>query len=283
MVADIEVLEEMDASELHARRLNAKEMLTPQTSGNFIFLVADGTIQIFGRGQRLRTSTLTRDRPERGEEQEILQGKSDELHSPTQLQHDSTRDVEEAKSDFWTITGEFIYRHHVEPRVKLYMLKEETFPIPMKYIDVTRTTKTSMDVLLEKHLEDYWNVDGEKELSDAWIDFTRFILLNERPPDGYTWSGVRLTRKQISFRPDDVWPDMWKHMCAASKKKAKIWAIEKPKLDNARELRGIFFIQPNDEEFKLTVKAARRKLKVPMPAAILQQYWETQDKICLCC
>ena len=30
MVADIEELEQMDASELHARRLNAKEVLTPQ-------------------------------------------------------------------------------------------------------------------------------------------------------------------------------------------------------------------------------------------------------------
>ena len=29
MFADIEDLEEMDASELHARRLNAKEVLTP--------------------------------------------------------------------------------------------------------------------------------------------------------------------------------------------------------------------------------------------------------------
>ena len=46
MVADIEVLEEMDASELHARRLNAKEVLTPQRSGNFIFLI--GTVKIFG-------------------------------------------------------------------------------------------------------------------------------------------------------------------------------------------------------------------------------------------
>ena len=55
-----------------------------------------------------------------------------------------------------------------------------------------------------------------------------------------------------------------------SKKKAKQrWAIEKPKLDNARQLRGIFFIEPNDEEFKLTMKAARRKLEVPMPAAML--------------
>ena len=61
------------------------------------------------------------------------------IHSPTQLQDDSTRDDEEAKSDFWTIRGEFIYRDFVVPRVKLYMPKEETFPFTMKYIDVTRT------------------------------------------------------------------------------------------------------------------------------------------------
>ena len=45
VVADIEELEEMDASELHARRLNAKEVLTSQRSGNFIFPVADGTVE----------------------------------------------------------------------------------------------------------------------------------------------------------------------------------------------------------------------------------------------
>ena len=58
-------------------------------------------------------------------------------------------------------------------------------------------------------------------------------------------------------------------MSDAAKKKAKQrWAIEKPKLDNARQLRGLFFIEPNDEEFKLTIKAARRKLEVPIPAAM---------------
>ena len=53
---------------------------------------------------------------------------------------------------------------------------EESFPTPLKYIDVTRTTHTSLDVLLEKHIEDYWNVDEDRELSDAWTGFTRFIF-----------------------------------------------------------------------------------------------------------
>ena len=226
----------MDASELNDQRLNPKEVLTPQRSGNFICPVADGTVKKFVWGdQRLRTSTLTRDRPERIEEQEILPKNSDEWCTPSQLQEDSTRDDEEAKNDFCTITGEFLCRHHVEPGVKVYMTREESFPIPLIYIDVTRTTCTLLDVLLEKKIEDYWNVEGERELSDAWTGFTRFTLFNERPPDGYTWSGERLTRKHITSRPDNVWPDMWKHMSDAAKKKAKQrLAIEKPKLDNAR-------------------------------------------------
>ena len=41
------------------------------------------------------------------------------------------------------------------------------------------------------------------------------------------------------------------------KKAKQRWAIEKPKLDNARRLRGIFFIEPEDQELKHTMKNAR--------------------------
>ena len=50
------------------------------------------------------------------------------------------------------MSGSFIYRHHVEPRVKLYSPREESFPIPLKYIDVTRTTHTNLDVKQEKRM-----------------------------------------------------------------------------------------------------------------------------------
>ena len=82
LVADIEELEQMYASELHAGRLNAKEMLTPLKGEKFSFPVADGTVKISGGDQRLRASTLIRGRPERGEEQNILQGESGGLSSP---------------------------------------------------------------------------------------------------------------------------------------------------------------------------------------------------------
>ena len=70
-------------------------------------------------------------------------------------------------------------------------------------------------------------------------------------------------------------------MSEASKRREKQkWAIEKLKHDIARKLRGIYFIVPADEEFKETVKNARRKLEVPMPASMLcrtrrEEYRET--------
>ena len=153
------------------------------------------------------------------------------------------------------------------------MPQEESFLSPVKYIDVTRTTHTFLDVLMEKQMEDCWNVAVERKLSDAWTDFTRFMLLNERPLDGYTWSEWRLTRIQNASRPNNVWPDVWKHVSDAAKSKAKQrWAIEQPKADNARHLKGIFYTEPNDEEFKLTIKALEESWKFRCQQQCLAQY-----------
>ena len=73
--------------------------------------------------------------------------------------------------------------------------REESFPIPLKYIDVSRTTQTNLDVLQESRIDDSWSIDGSRDLSDPWTGFTQFTLLEEKPPDGYMWSGERLTRK----------------------------------------------------------------------------------------
>ena len=148
-------------------------------------------------------------------------------------------------NDFWSMSGNFIYRHHVEPRFKLYSSGEESFPIPLKYIDVSRTTHTSLDVKQEKRIDDYWNVDGSRDLSDPWTSFTQFTLLEEKPPDGYMWSGRRLTRKLQTSKPDYLWPDIWKTMGKNAKLKEKQkWSNEKLHLENARKLRGIYFIDP---------------------------------------
>ena len=86
------------------------------------------------------------------------------------------------KNDFWSMSGSFIYRHHVEPRVKLYSPREESFPIPLKYIDVSRTTHTNLNVKQEKRIDDYWNIDGSRDLSDPWTGFTQLLYWKKNLP-----------------------------------------------------------------------------------------------------
>ena len=171
------------------------------------------------------------------------------------------------------MSGNFIYRHHVEPRVKLYSPREEPFPIPLKYIDVSRTTHTNLDVKQEKRIDGYWNIDGSRDLSDPWTGFTQFTLLEKSPRRIYVVR-VRLTRKQLTSRPDHLWPELWKSMRKHAKPKEKQkWSEEKLHLENARKLRGIYFIDPEDTEVKETIKNARKletSVALAMPCKIMK-------------
>ena len=182
----------MHPSEIYSKRLNAKEVIFPQEKGEFIFPIADGRIKTLGGDQDLRTSTLARHRPSQGESNIDFLGESEGSLPPPQ---DSFPDVVEAINDFWSMSGNFIYRHHVEPRVKLYSPRDESFPVPLKYIDFSRTTHTNLDVKQEKRIDNYWNIDGSRDLSDPWTGFTQFTLLEEKAPDGYMWCGERLNEK----------------------------------------------------------------------------------------
>ena len=114
-------LGKLDASEIYPRRINAKAVLIPQKGDEFIFPVADGTAELSGRDNEIRELTLR---------QEQLVGSEDlrrELHGKTErCQPTETKDDAEARTDFWSIQGDFICRHHIEPRLHLYVAKEET-------------------------------------------------------------------------------------------------------------------------------------------------------------
>ena len=114
----------MDASEIYSTRLNAKEVIFPKEKGEFIFPIADGRIKTLGGDQDLRTSALIRPRSiQGGSHVDFLRESEGSLPQP----HDSLPDAGEAINDFWSMSGNFIYRHHVEPRVKLYSAREESF------------------------------------------------------------------------------------------------------------------------------------------------------------
>ena len=50
-------------------------------------------------------------------------------------------------------------------------------------------------------------------------------------------------------------------MGKAAQKEKQEWVNEQPKLDNARKLRVIYFIDPEDEEYKETFKNAEKNRK----------------------
>ena len=146
LVADFEELETMDASEIYSKKTQCERKLYFPHKENSFFQFADGRIKTPGGDQDLRTSTLIRQRSVRGESTIDFLGESEGSLPPP---HDSFPDAGEAINDFWSMSGNFIYRHHVEPRVKLYTPRKESFPIPLKYIDVSRTTCTNLQDLLQ--------------------------------------------------------------------------------------------------------------------------------------
>ena len=174
--------------------------------------VADGTVKLSGREQVFRRSKSIRDHPARGEEhKDVLQGESDGSQPLDTMTDDS-----EARNDFWSNAGNYIYRHHGEPRVKLYVPKEESFPLPFEYIDLVSRTNTTLDVLLESRIDDYWNVDGDGPLSPSSRYHLKDICGTGKINESTIMSNI------------------------SEQKGQQHWAKEKPKVDNARRLKGIY-------------------------------------------
>ena len=138
MVADVEELESLDASEVRAGRLNAKEVLMPEHGKEFVFFAADGVVKLVERDQVFRKQ----EHPARGKEHnDDLQGESDGF----QPSHQETDDGK-ARNGFWSFSNH-IYLHHGHPRFIVYVPKERSFPIPLKNIDVVRRTNKGSHAL----------------------------------------------------------------------------------------------------------------------------------------
>ena len=151
LIAEIEELETMDASEIYSKRLNAKDVIFHK-EGEFTFPIADGRITTPGEDQELRTSTLIRPRPIQGEGHVDFLGESEGSFPQP---HDSLPDAGEAINDFWSMSGSFKNRHHVEPRVKLG-LDENWWADLRNAIPIRETIKISC--LMGRHL-----MEGDSE------------------------------------------------------------------------------------------------------------------------
>ena len=216
-------------------------------------LNAEGTVELSGRDHGIRKSISRWDQLVRSQDiSGHLEGSSDNSQPK-----DEITDDQHARDDFWSIEGNYIYHHHIEPRVQLYVPKEETFPVPLRYIDVTRTTHTTLDPY--RRLLEHWCESKFIAVMD-WIHAVHSSqsrmknLLTEI-------CGPECGSQKFKQLPDliicghEIWSSMSR---AAQRKEKQQWAIEKPKLDNARTLSGIYFIDPYDREFKETFFQQKR-------------------------
>ena len=65
---------------------------------------------------------------------------------------------------FWTMTKECVIRHHHRPRMSMNIPPSDSFPLPLKYIDVTRAAETDMEELALRRISDIWRDQGERVL-----------------------------------------------------------------------------------------------------------------------
>ena len=145
------------------------------------------------------------------------------------------------------------------------------------HLPPSRWTKSSNFTRREKnHSLFHWNTLTSPELlTRIWMSSKRNASITTGISMGQeiclTLGQVSLnvTRKQVKSRPDYIWPELWTKLGRnAQLKERQKWSNEKIHLDNARKLRGIYFIDPEDKEFKETIKNARNKLETPVAPAL---------------
>ena len=190
LVADIEDLDMMDASDIYPRRIKAKEVLISQKDDEFVETTnseypLQGAIKLWGVKISVENFKANRKLLNRQKQKMTL----------------------EPRRDFWSMQDDFIYRHHIEPRVQLHVPKEKTCLF-------------------------HWNTltwPGPKLLVQIWTCCKKNVFMTIGM---WTW---------IEFCQIHGRSKMGK---AAQKKDKQEWANEKPKLDDARKLRDIYFIDP---------------------------------------
>ena len=210
----------------YPRRINAKEGMIPQKGEESKFPVADGTAKVSGSDYEFREPTQRREQVVRREKSQRRISRRTGRVSTCRTKKDDA----EARTDFWSIQGDFIYRHHNEPRVQLHVPKEETFSIPLKCVDVTRSAHTDLEVKQEKRIDDYWNVDLNRSLSDTWKGFTKFTVLKEKPPKQYMWSGVETDKSSNDYKTKSrvAWGMVpnWKNRSESRKTRMGSWQTQ---------------------------------------------------------
>ena len=250
LVADLEELETKDAPDIYSKRLNAKEVIFHKEKGEFIFPIRRWTnrpanIHLYTNSRRKSSWFSWRIRG--------VSSTTSRLTSGCRWSNKRLL-VHVRKLHLPPSRGTQSQTVHAKRRIISYSAEVHRRYQNDTYVDGCLVGKAN-----------WW-------LLELWWRSSIVGCMDR-------FHQVHFVERKATWRMDMVWWETdeetynlssWQCMARCvdffvrcSEKKAKQrWT------KNARQLRGIFFIEPNDEEFKLAIRAARRKLEVPMPAAM---------------
>ena len=105
--------------------------------------------------------------------------------------------------DSWFINKQCLVRKNSVPRLKLFVPTQAECPIPLEYLDVMRTTTTSLDRQEETRVEDFWigdDTEKDRELS-WWTGETLFEFRCPVPPPGKVYCQGELLTQEEALEP----------------------------------------------------------------------------------
>ena len=266
----------MDASEINSKKLSAKEVIFLKEEGEFYFPIADGRINPL---------------------EEIKTWEHPPLHGIDQFEEESHLDFSwrirrVSSTTSWLISGcrwsdtwflVHVRKLHIPPSrwTKSETLLAERRIVPYStevHWRLQNCNCTNEFGCLSKSAA--LTITGTSMGQEMCLILGQVSLnlfyWKKKPPEGYMWSGRRLTRKTAYIQARSFMARtlgrQWERMPSwrrskSDRMKSSIW-------DNARKLRGIYFIDPEDTEFKETIKNARKKLETSVsPCYALQKLW----------
>ena len=198
LVADLEELETMDASEIYSKKTQCERGdKFPKEKGESIFFQSK-----MDESSSLEEIKTWEHPPWYGSDQleekshfDFLRESEGSLPPP----HESFPYASEAIYDFWSMSGNFIYRHHVEPRVKLLLAERRIIPSEVHWriqnylYKIWMSNKRNASMIFGMSM-------GQETFSDPWTGFTQFTLLEEKPPEGCLWCGEEINEKTADIQ-----------------------------------------------------------------------------------
>ena len=185
MVADIEELDKMDASEIHARRLNAKEVLTPKNWWTFYVSDRRWNSQIIWRRSGSENIHLNQGQPAPRRRTRKSSRRIRRVFTTTsRLIAGCWWSKPERLNDSGPFQGTTFTVITLNRESNCTCREKNHSQFHYDTSNVTRATSTTLDVMLERRTDDYWNIEGDRDVSDSWTGFTRFTILDGKPPMG---------------------------------------------------------------------------------------------------